>query len=46
MAVPKKFKYKKIKKNSLKLKKNLFMSIKIFRENDFIVEYIQKYYLD
>ncbi len=45
MAVPKKFKYKKTKKNSLKLKKNLYVSINIFKENEFIIDYIQKYYI-
>lgn len=45
MAVPKKFKYKKLKKNSLKLKKNLYLSINIFKENKFIIDYIQKYYI-
>jgi len=45
MAVPKKFKYKKLKKNSLKLKKNIYLKINIFKENKYVIDYIQKYYI-
>jgi|688.fasta_scaffold876500_1 hypothetical protein len=45
MAVPKKFKYKKVKKNCLKLKKNLYLNIKFFRESEQIIDYIVKYYI-
>lgn len=46
MAVPKKFKFKQIKKKLLKLKKNYYMKIQLFRETDYIVEYFDKYFLD
>lgn len=45
MAVPKKFKYKKIKKNSLKIKKNLYLNINFFEDAQYITEYIKKYYI-
>jgi len=46
LAVPKKFKFKQIKKKSLKLKKNYYMRIQLFHETDYIVEYFDKYFLD
>jgi hypothetical protein len=45
VAVPKKFKFKKIKCTALKFKKNYFISIKIFKENNYIIDYIEKYYI-
>jgi len=38
VAVPKKFKFKKVKKKSLKLKKNYYMSIKFFKKNDIMMD--------
>jgi hypothetical protein len=42
MAVPKKFKFKKIKKKSLKLKKNYYMSIKLFKKSNIMMDRILK----
>ena len=42
MAVPKKFKFKKVKKKSLKLKKNYYMSIKFFKKSDIMVDSMLK----
>ena len=43
MAVPKKFKYKKLKKNNLNLKKNLFIRIKFFEVTNYIFYKMKKY---